>query len=485
MAEEQAPTLNQSKRGTKASIEAKWLVLAAIGIGTFMSALDGSVVNTILPVIKAAFKSDVATVEWVVTTYLLVVSALLLSFGRLGDLRGNKTVYVIGFLIFVVGSAACGLSPTPAFLVAARAFQALGAAMLFANSPAILTKTFPAGQRGQALGIQGAMTYLGLTTGPLLGGWLSDTFGWHSVFFINVPVGLFATWMAFRVIPKDMPSERSERFDLPGAVTFTAGLIVLLLGLNQGQNWGWFSAPILGLLAGAILLFGAFIWLELRLPAPMLDLSLFRGSIFRSSAISPILNYISIYCVLFLMPFYLIQGRGLSPSRAGLILTTQPLVMALTAPFSGTISDRAGTRLPTTLGMLILAAGLYLFSRLTPLSPYYYVVIGLGVTGLGTGMFVAPNGSALMGDAPKNRQGIASGVLALARNVGMVLGIGLAGAIFTTILAAGGADNLPETTVRAVGAGFLFASSVAMLAALVCLARGDEQLNVSPESKIS
>ena len=475
MAEKQVSTYDPSKRGIKASIETKWLVLAAIGIGTFMSALDGSVVNTILPVIKAAFKSDVATVEWVITTYLLVVSALLLSFGRLGDLRGNKTVYVTGFLIFVVGSAACGLSPTPAFLVAARAFQALGAAMLFANSGAILTKTFPTGQRGQALGIQGAMTYLGLTTGPFLGGWLTDTFGWHSVFFINVPVGLFATWMAFRVIPKDTPSERSERLDLPGAVTFTAGLIALLLGLNQGHNWGWFSAPILGLLAGAILLLGAFIWLELRLPAPILDLSLFRGSIFRSSAISPILNYISIYCVLFLMPFYLIQGRGLTPSQAGLILTAQPLVMALTAPLSGTISDRAGTRLPTTLGMLILATGLYLLSRLTLLSPYYYVVIGLGVTGLGTGMFVAPNGSALMGDAPKSRQGIASGVLALARNVGMVLGISLAGAIFTTILAGGGADNLPETTVRAVDAGFLFASGVAVLAALVCLARGDDR----------
>ena len=148
--------------------------------------------------------------------------------------------------------------------------------------------------------------------------------------------------------------------------------------------------------------------------------------------------------------------------------------MALIAPLSGAISDRAGTRLPTTLGMLILAAGLYLLSRLTPLSPYSYVVIGLGVTGLGTGMFVAPNGSALMGSAPKSRQGIASSVLALARNVGMVLGIGLAGAIFTTILAGSGADNLPETTVRAVDAGFLFAS-VAVLAALVCLARGDDR----------
>jgi EmrB/QacA subfamily drug resistance transporter len=484
MAEKQVQHLTHPKRGIK-TIETKWLVLIAIGIGTFMSALDGSVVNTILPVVKATFRSDVATVEWVVTTYLLVVSALLLSFGRLGDLQGNKKVYVTGFMIFVIGSAGCGLSPTPAFLIAARAFQALGAAMLFANSPAILTKTFPGAQRGQALGIQGAMTYLGLTTGPFLGGWLTDTFGWHSVFFINVPVGLFAIWMAWRVIPADAPATRNERFDLPGAGAFTAGLVALLLGLNQGHNWGWFSAPILGLLGGALLLLGFFIWLELHRPAPMLDLSLFKNPIFRSATVSPVLNYISIYCVLFLMPFYLIQGRGLTPSQAGLILTPQPLVMALTAPLSGTLSDRLGTRLPTTLGMLFLAAGLFLLSRLTPSSPYYHVVIGLGVAGLGTGMFTAPNGSALMGSAPKSRQGIASGMLALARNVGMVLGVGFAGAIFTTILAKAAAAELSTATVSAVDAGFLFASGTALLAALVSFARGDDHPEAHQESKTS
>src|SRR3990172_2202127 len=159
------------------NIESKWLILLAIGVGTFMSALDGSVVNTILPVVTDYFQTDVATIQWVVTTYLLVVSGLLLSVGRLGDLRGNKATYISGFVIFVIGSILCGSAPSPFFLIAARALQAIGAAMLFANSPAILTKNFPASQRGQALGLQGAMTYLGLTTGPFLAGWLADTFG--------------------------------------------------------------------------------------------------------------------------------------------------------------------------------------------------------------------------------------------------------------------------------------------------------------------
>ena len=210
------------------SIERKWLVLAVIGLGTYMSALDGSVVNTILPVITNDFQTDVATIEWVVTTYLLVVSALLLSVGRLGDLRGNKTVYVIGFGIFVTGSALCGFAPTPLFLILSRGFQAIGAAMLFASSPAILTRNFPARQRGQALGIQGAMTYLGLTTGPFLGGWLADHLGWHSVFFINVPIGLLAMVLALTVIPQDRPEGQTARFDLSGAFTFAIGLAALL-----------------------------------------------------------------------------------------------------------------------------------------------------------------------------------------------------------------------------------------------------------------
>jgi EmrB/QacA subfamily drug resistance transporter len=467
-------TDSKSDRANLFSIESKWLVLVAVGIGTFMSALDGSVVNTILPVITQYFRSDVATIEWVVTVYLLVVSGLLLSFGRLGDLRGNKSVYLLGFVIFVFGSALSGLSPAPVYLIAARAFQALGAAMLFANSPAILTKTFPASQRGQALGLQGTMTYLGLTTGPFLGGWLADTFSWHAVFFINLPIGLLAAWLSWRVIPQDSPAEREQRFDLTGAFTFMAGLVALLLGLNQGNSWGWFSPLTLGLFVVSIILLAIFVWIESRAPAPMLDLSLFRSRVFNMATISPILNYLCVYGVLFLMPFYLIQGRDLSAAQAGLILTAQPLVMALTAPFSGTLSDRIGSQIPTTLGMLILSGGLFLLSRMSPTSPFIHTILGLAVSGLGVGLFVAPNNSALMGAAPRSRQGIASGVLALARNVGMVLGIGLTGAIFTTFLSRGD-PNLPGVLVPAVSAGFLFASGMALLAALASFARGDDR----------
>lgn len=470
----EAPIAGGSLVRRMAGMERKWWVLLAVGIGTFMSALDGSVANIVLPLVSRAFGSDVATVEWVVTLYLLVVSGLLLSFGRLGDLRGHKPVYVVGFAVFVLSSALCGLAPTVGTLIAFRALQALGAAMLFANGPAILTKNFPSAQRGQALGLQATMTYLGLTVGPSLGGWLADQFSWRAVFYINVPVGLLALLLSLRFIPHDPATAQPERFDLAGAVTFMAGLVTLLLGLNEGYAWGWTSPAILGLLATAGLFLGAFVVIERRVPNPMLDLSLFQRRLFSASTASAVLNYICIYSIIFLMPFYLIQGRGLDPAQAGLLLTAQPLVMAVAAPLSGTLSDRIGARLPGTVGMIILAVGMFLLSRLGPQSPPGYVAAALAIVGLGTGTFISPNTSALMGAAPRHRQGIASGVLATARNFGMVLGVGLAGAIFTTVLAMNQGGNSTTALFSAVDASFLMATAAAALGVLTSAARGTQ-----------
>jgi EmrB/QacA subfamily drug resistance transporter len=435
----------------------KWMVLAAVGTGSFMAALDGSVVNTILPVVRNVFKSEVATIEWVVTIYLLVLSGLLLTFGRLGDLRGHKSVYIWGFGIFVTSSALCGAAPTAGMLIFFRAIQAIGAAMLASNAPALLTVNFPAEQRGRALGLASMMTYLGLTVGPSFGGWLAQTLGWRSVFYINLPVGALALTLSLVFIPPSRPAERAQRFDLPGALVFLAALTALMLGLNQGAVWGWASLPILSLLAVAVILSVVFIQIEHRSSSPMLDLTLFQQPLFSASVASAILNYICVYTITFLMPFYLIQGRGLDPASAGLLLTAQPIVMAIAAPVSGTFSDRIGSRGPGMLGMGLLGIGLFLLARLGSDTQYWFVALALAIAGLGTGTFISPNTSGLMGSAPKDRQGIASGVQAAARNVGMVLGIGLAGAIFTTHLAV----NTPRAFFQGIGMGFLVASGVA------------------------
>ncbi len=414
---------------------AKWLVLVAVGVGTFMSALDSSVVNIVLPQVNASFGSSITSIEWVVTVYLLVVSGLLLSFGRLGDLRGHKSVYLLGFGIFVAGSALCGLAPSVGALVAFRGLQAIGAAILFANGPAILTRNFPPAQRGQALGLQATMTYLGLTVGPSLGGWLASQFSWRAVFYINVPIGLLALALCIRFIPRDLPSRSDERFDLAGATTFMLGLVGLMLALNQGSSWGWNSPAVIGLLLASALMLVLFVNIERRVRDPMLDLGLFRHRIFTAATVSAVLNYVCLYTMIFLLPFYLEDGRGLNTAQAGLLMTAEPLVMAVVAPISGTLSDRIGSRLLSTLGMAILAGGLFYLSHLGPVSPLYMVPLALGIVGLGIGIFIAPNTSALMGSAPRHRQGVAAGVLATARNVGMVLGVGLAGAVFTTIRA--------------------------------------------------
>lgn len=438
-----------------------------------MSALDTSVVNTVLPVISRSFGTDVALIEWVVTVYLLVVSGLLLSFGRLGDLRGHKPVYLLGFVIFTLSSALCGISPSAQVLIAFRGLQAIGATMLAANSPAILTKNFPASQRGQALGLQATMTYLGLTVAPSLGGWLTDAFSWRAVFYINIPVGFLALYLSWRFIPRERVERQTENFDLPGAFFFLTGLVSLLFGLNQGHAYGWLSAPILGTIGASVVLLGVFVFIEYRRANPMLDLSLFKHATFSASVASAVFNYICVFSILFLLPFYLLQGRQFTPSYAGLILTAQPIVMAIIAPISGTLSDRIGVRLPSVVGMAILGVGLVLLSRLDGQSAIHSIILALAVSGLGTGAFISPNNSALMGSAPHHRQGIAAGVLATARSVGMVLGIGFAGAIFTTVLAQSNPSGQVEGLFVATRISFLASAGVAGLGVITSLVRGE------------
>ena len=444
------------------------LLLAAVGIGTFMSALDGSIVGVVLPVMRHEMNTSVASIQWVVTIYLLVVSGTLLGFGRLGDMIGHKSTYIWGFVVFVAGSALCGLAPGEASLVAFRAMQAIGAAMLFANSLAILTADFPPERRGRVLGMQAMMTYLGLTVGPPLGGWLAGAYGWRAIFFINVPIGVVAVAMAIRAIPADGGELRLGHFDWAGAGVFFAGLTALVVALNRGDSAGWASPTVLGLMGAAVVAGTAFIMLERRSERPMLDLSLFRDMTFSASTVSAVLNYITVYTVVFLMPFYLQQGLGLTPARTGLLLAVQSVVMAVVAPIAGRLSDRTGTRAPAVGGMVVLAVGLVALGLLGARGSEAGVALALGVVGLGTGTFISPNSSALMGSAPRNRLGIASGVLAEARNVGMVLGVGLAGAVFTSSLA--GAETGPNPAFfNALSVSFFVAAGVAAAGAVTCL----------------
>lgn len=433
----------------------KWNVLVAIGIGTFMTALDGSVINTILPILHDHFSSSIAAIEWVVSIYLLVISGLLLSFGRLGDLMGHKRIYLTGFFVFILCSALCGLSTSLVFLVVFRGIQAIGAAMLQANSPAILTGSFPNQQRGKALGLQATMTYLGLTVGPALGGWMAGQFGWRSIFYINIPVGLAAYYLSRRFITSDRNTRLGEPFDFFGAAFFFTGLFALMIALNMGGTLGWYSWPIMLSFAASVLLLGAFIRFELHQSSPLLDFSIFSNHIFTISVLSAIINYIGVNSITFLMPFYLLQGRGLAPAQAGLILTAMPIVMAIVAPLSGSLSDRVGTKNLATAGMLLLTAAIISMASIRESTDWASLIFRLSIAGIGTGVFISPNTSALMGSAPKIRKGIAAGIHATSRNFGMVLGVGFAGAIFTSTL---GTSHNSASIIHAVQTSYAAAA---------------------------
>jgi len=459
----------------------KWWALAAIALGTFMGPLDGSIVNIALPSISSYFHAPLPLVEWVVMSYLLIISSLLLTYGRLGDMYGHKPVYLAGFVIFTLGSALCGFAPAIGFLIGARVLQAVGAGMMMAIGPAIVTSIFPPHLRGRALGLNGSVVASALAFGPTIGGFLLGQFGWRAIFFVNLPIGVIGTIWAARVLRRDRRLSR-QRFDIPGAVTLFAGLMSLLLALSHGEEWGWRSPAIIISLVLAVVFLALFIRLELTGAEPMMDLRLFRIRLFAAANATSLLNFMAQFSITFLMPFYLEQVRRLDPAHAGLVLSAPPFLILFVAPLSGTLSDRIGSRLLSSLGMAITAAGMFWLSRVDVQTPYPIIIAGMFVFGLGTGLFQAPNNSAIMGSVPRNRLGVGSGTLASMRNIGMVLGIALSGAVFSgrlplhsALLRAQGYRGEALAAHAFVGAlndAYLVGAALAALGVITSLVRG-------------
>lgn len=411
------------------SIGRRRLILGAVSIGTFMGPLDTSIVNIALPSISKFYNTPLSRVEWVVMSYLLVISSLLLTYGRLGDMFGHKKIYISGFVVFTLGSLFCGMAPTIVILVVFRAFQAVGAGMLMSMGPAIVTDITPSSMRGKALGITAVAVSVALTTGPIIGGLLISSFGWQSIFLVNIPVGIIGTIFGYKVIPVSEIKEK-QIFDIKGLVLIFFTLITILFSLNYAEKLGWHNPVIIGFLFTGIVLFTVFIIVENRTEYPAVDLSLFRNRLFSMSNISSLLNFFAQFSVILIMPFYLQQLRGFTPSKAGLMLIPMPVTTMIIAPLSGALSDKIDSRYISSAGMGISALGILQLSNLNINTSTPAIALALITFGLGVGMFQTPNNSAIMGSVPGNRRGIASGLLATMRNVGMVLGIATSGAIF-------------------------------------------------------
>jgi EmrB/QacA subfamily drug resistance transporter len=403
----------------------RYAVLSAIMLGNIMGPIDASIVNVILPTIADFFHASIATAQWVPMIYLLTISSLLLLYGRLGDIFGYKRVYLLGLAGFIVASALCGLSPTIRSLILFRGLQGLAAGTMMAVPFAILTASFPPAQRGRALGINAVSVSAGLAIGPSLGGFVTSVLGWRFAFLINIPIGIFGLLWARRVLP-DLKGEPGK-LDLCGATAAFVSLSGFLLFVNRSQGMGVGYGTGL-LLAVAVLAGVTFVWIERRSAHPMLDLGLFRDVTFSFANVSALLNFICQYVMVFLTPFYLQRALHRAPRTVGLIMTSFPLAVMAVAPFSGALSDRIGTRGPACAGAATCALSLCLMGLLPPTAGARDVVWRLALFGLGTGLFQSPNNSAVMGSAPRPHLGVASGILATMRNMGMVLGVAAAGA---------------------------------------------------------
>jgi EmrB/QacA subfamily drug resistance transporter len=468
-------------------VQRKWLILSAVSLGTLMSTLDGSIVNVALPAIQQDLASDLTTIEWVVVAYLLVIGSLLLPVGRLGEVLTFRRVYLSGFALFTTGSALCGAAPNELALIAFRVVQAVGAAMVMAIGPAIVARTFPATERGRALGLNGVSVSVGLSLGPALGGFLTAVATWRAIFLINVPIGILAILWAARVLPAEADGE-PQAFDLRGAALSGASFFALLLALSEGQTWGWTSPATLALVGVAVILGAAFLLTERAAVQPLIDLALFRIRPFTFGLASVIVAFAGLFTATFLLPFLLERGEGYSPLVTGLMLTPVPITMAIVAPFSGAASDRWGSALPASAGMILIVLALFSLTTLPTGFAPLDLVWRLVLLGLGQGLFMSPNSSAVLGSVPGRRVGTASGILAQMRVSGQALGIAISAAVVATRLPVhlaelgGGTGGEPAALAAAVHDAFVVAAAICGLGIFTSLVRGGGRPRASAPS---
>jgi EmrB/QacA subfamily drug resistance transporter len=410
------------------------LLIISISLATFMSALDGTIVNIALPTISQAFDVTTTTVSWVSTIYLLVMAGCVLIFGKVSDVIGFKKVFLSGFLIFTIGSFSCALLPdlihSFPVLIGSRAFQAVGGAMITAIGPAMVTAYIPMAQKGKAMGIVLTFAALGTAIGPTIGGILTQFLSWNWIFFINVPVGIFAIILGAKVIPAMKAQERTGGFDKAGAALIFIGLASLLFALSEGQTMGWTDPVILGTLLLALLTLSGFVWCELRVPDPLLELRLFKRMNFLMTNTVMVLLFFSFAGISILLPFYLEYVQGYTPSTAGLILTSLSVAMMVGGILAGILYNRAGGRLLSIAAGISIVVGYFLMTRIRADTTTGFVIVCLLLIGFGLGLMLTPASNMIMNSVSKKYQGMVSSLTSLERFAPMTIGIAIFNVVF-------------------------------------------------------
>ena len=456
------------------------LLILSISLATFMSGLDGTIVNIALPTISESFHVSSSTVSWVATAYLLVMAGCVLVFGKVSDIIGFRKVFLSGFVVFTVGSLACGLLPdlfgSLFWLIGSRIVQAIGGAMMTAIAPAMITAYIPMDQRGKAMGIVMTLAALGTALGPTIGGFLTQYFSWHAIFYINVPVGIVAVLLGAAVIPEAVGREKPAGFDTAGAGLVFVGLASLLFVVSEGEGLGWTSPVIAGLALLALLSLGWFVWHELGAPDPLLDLRLFGDRNFLLTNLLLSLVFFSFAGINYLLPFYLKYVRSYDTSSAGLIMTSLSFAMMGAGILAGLLFNRTGPRALCVSAAISLSAGYFLMTRLHPDTPVGYVVLSLVFIGFGLGLVITPVSNMIMNSVAKTKQGMISSLTSLERFAPLTLGIAAFNMIFIEgVLTIAANHDVTRASpavlqVKVLSAGFDLAFLLSFVLGLVILA---------------
>jgi EmrB/QacA subfamily drug resistance transporter len=453
--------------GTFGGERRKWWTLAAVAFGLFMIMLDNTIVNVALPSIQRDLQVDLSQLEWIVTGYALTFAALMLIGGKVADAYGRRLVFVVGMAVFVLASLWCGLADSGEMLIAARVVQGAGAALMNPATLSIIAATFPPRQRGTAIGIWAGVSALALAIGPQIGGLLTEHLSWHWIFFVNVPVGVIGIAASFLLIDESKDATH-VRMDVPGLATSGIGLFALTYGLIEANNYGWTSARILGAFAVAAVALVAFVELERRQRAPMLDLELFRSGTYAGANIVIFLVALAMFGVFFFVSIYMQNILGYSAIQAGAAFLPMTILIILVAPMAGRLSDRIGSRWLMTAGMALLSVQLLYLSQLGQDESYWRLLPAMLIGGAGIAMTMTPSAAAAVRSVPVEKAGVGSAVLNACRQVGGAVGIALMGAIMAhelgrSLSPAGFMEGFQRANIVAAG----FAAAGALIATLL------------------
>ncbi len=450
-----------------AAVKRSALLIAVLA--SFLTPFMVSSINIALPAIGRDFHMSALAMSWVPTAYLLSAAIFLVPFGRIADIFGRKKIFSFGIRIYTLAALLLALSPSAPFLIAVRVFEGFGGAMIFGTGIAIVTSVFPPSERGKALGINVAAIYLGLSLGPVLGGFLIQQLGWRSIFLTNIPIGLLVIYLLAAKLKGEWSGSAGEQFDRTGAVLYGGALAAFMLGLSRLPGYPGFLLVLAGVCGLAF-----FVRWELKTESPLLDMNLFAGNAaFTFSNLAALINYSATFAVTFLMSLYLQYIKGFTPQHAGLILVSQPLIMAAFSPLAGKLSDRIEPRVVASVGMGFTAGGLVLFTALHRQTHLAFIVAGLVLLGFGFALFSSPNTNAVMSSIEKRFYGVGSATLGTMRLTGQMLSMGIAMVIFA--LHIGNARITPEyypQFLTSLRTGFIIFSSLCFGGIFASLARG-------------